>query len=142
MKVRSRIAQTLPFVLGLFCLGNLIRCGLALQVALQLPDVPGSASFVYVAVTSAGWAVAFAICTIAAVLKLRWAAWAAILAAVFNQTHVWVDRLVFSRSSESFQTLGFAAFISFLLLLLIIIPALAFRHAKPRSENRQTTQIT
>ncbi len=140
--VRARIGQLLPFALGFFCLGNLIRCGLALQYAVQLPDVPGSASFVYVAVTCAGWTVVFAICTIAAVLRLRWAAWAAILAAVFNQTHVWVDRLVFSRSSESFQTLGFAAFISFLLLLLITIPALAFRHAKSRSENRQTTQIT
>ncbi len=129
-------------MLAVFCISNLIRSVLALQQVVQLPDVPGSASYVYVAVTSAGWAVVFAVCTIATLLKQHWAAWAAILAAVFNQTHAWADRLLFSRSTESFQTLGFAAFISFVLLLTIIIPALSFRHAKPRSENRQTAQTT
>ena len=132
--------RILPLVLILFCLGNLIRSALAVQQVVQLPEVSASPSFVYVAVTSFGWAAVFAICTIAVLFRQRWAAWAAILAAVFNQTHVWVDRLVFSRSTEAFQTLGFAAFISFVLLLIIIIPALAFRYAKPRSENRQTAQ--
>ena len=142
--MRSRSADrrplVLPFVLALFCLSNLLRSVLAAQQLVQLPDVSASSSFAYVAVTSAGWAAVFAICTIAALLRQRWMAWAAILVAVFNQTHVWVDRLLFSRSTESFQTLGFAAFVSFLLLLIIIIPALAFRYAKPRSENRQTAQ--
>ena len=139
---RPRRPRVLALVLALFCIGNLVRSVLALQQAVQLPDVPGSPFFIYVAVTSAGWAVVFAICTIAALFRQRWTGWAAILAAVFNQTHVWVDRLAFSRSTESFQTLGFAAFLSLVLLLIIIIPALAFRYAKPRSENRQTARTS
>ena len=57
--------RVLPLMLAVFCISNLIRSALALQQVVQLPDVPGSASFVYVAVTSAGWAVVFAVCTIA-----------------------------------------------------------------------------
>jgi hypothetical protein len=116
------------FVLLLFCFANLFRAGLAFQQNVQLPQLPVSPAPLYEAVTSAVWALIFGICTVGAWLRSQWAAWAAILAGVLNQAHVWVDRLAFSRSTESFQTLGFAAVLSAILLLLICIPAFIFRH--------------
>ena len=115
------------FVLLLFCLAHVLRSLLAVQQNTQMPDLPVTPSPFYEAVTSAAWAIIFGICAIGAFLRSHWVWWAAILAGVLNQAHVWLDRLVFSRSTESFQTLGFAALLSFVLLLCIFIPAIIFR---------------
>jgi hypothetical protein len=132
---KSRMLQSAPpsapprrprlfvFVLLLFCFANMFRAVLAFQQNTQLPQLPVSPSPLYEAVASAAWALIFGICIAGAWLRSRWAAWAAILASVLNQAHVWVDRLAFSRSTESFQTLGFAAALSAILLLSLVIPA-------------------
>jgi uncharacterized membrane protein (DUF2068 family) len=123
---RSSRPRLLIFVLLLFGLAHVARAALALQQHTQLPQLPVAPSPIYEAVTSAAWALIFAICAMGAWLRSRWTSWAAILAGVLNQAHVWVDRLAFNRSTESFQTLGFATLLSFVFLLLIFIPAIAF----------------
>ena len=119
--------RLLIFILLLFCFANVFRALLALQQNAQLPQLPVSPAPLYEAVTSAAWVLIFSICTLGAWLRSQWAAWAAILAGVLNQAHVWVDRLAFSRSTESFQTLGFAAALSAILLLSLVIPATIYR---------------
>ena len=122
--------RVLIFVLLLFCLAHVLRGALAVQQNMQMPELPVTPSPIYEAITSAAWALIFGICTIGACLRSRWVWWAAILAGVLNQAHVWLDRLAFSRSTESFQTLGFAAVLSIILLLSLIIPATIYRYAK------------
>ena len=124
-----KLPRILIFVLVLFCFANVFRAMLAFQQYTQLPDLPASPSPLYAAITSAAWSLIFGICVAGAWLRSRWVTWAAILAGVLNQVHVWLDRLAFSRSTESFQTLGFAAVLSAILLLLICIPAIIY-HAK------------
>lgn len=124
--------RLLILVLLLFCIAHVWRAGLGIQQSMQLSQLSITPSPIYEVVTSAAWALTFGICAVGGWLRSRWISWAAILAGVLNQAHVWVDRLAFSRSTESFQTLGFAALLSFVLLLLIFIPAIAFRFSKPK----------
>lgn len=109
-----------------FVLSQLWRMGLALREIGSIPEIAISPPPLYIAITSGLWAVIFGACLGVVMLNLRWGALAAILAGVLNQAHVWLDRLLFSRSTESMQTLGFAAILSALFLILLCIPAAHF----------------
>lgn len=106
-----------------FTLAQLWRMALALRELGGIPEIALSPPPLYIAVTSGLWAIVFAVCLGVVLMNLRWGALAAILAGVLNQAHVWLDRLLFSRSTESMQTLGFAAILSALFLILLCIPA-------------------
>jgi len=109
-----------------FTLSLLWRMVLALREMGSIPEIAFSPPPLYIAITSGVWALIFAACLGAVLLNLRWGALAAILAGVLNQAHVWLDRLLFSRSTESMQTLGFAAILSALFLILLCVPAAHF----------------
>jgi hypothetical protein len=113
-------------VLCLWALAHAARAWLAAQQAAAIPELPDIPSTSYVVVVSVAWALVFLACVWGAVRSLPWIAWAAILAGVCNQIHVWIERLAFSRSAESFQTLGFAALRSAVLLLFLALPALVY----------------
>ncbi len=114
-------------VLALVLLGfmgvQIWRAALAVQQAVALPDLAGISPLWYVAVSSGLWALVFAICLLMVFRQVRFAPVAAILAGVLNQAHVWLDRLLFNRSTESMQTLGFAGLLSVLFLIALCLPA-------------------
>ena len=112
-----------------FMLAQGWRAVLAVQQALALPDLSGASVRWYVAVSSGLWALVFAVCLLMVFRHVRFAPVAAILAGVLNQAHIWLDRLLFSRSTESMQTLGFAALLSALFLIVLCLPA-ALLHIK------------
>ena len=113
-------------ILAAFCLAQLWRAVLAVQELGAIPEIALSPPPLYLAITSAVWALVFGACLWVVAMRLRWAAVAAILAGVLNQAHIWLDRLLFSRSTESMQTLGFAAILSALFLVSLSISAAHF----------------
>ena len=113
----------LVLVLVGFSVAHLWRAVLAIQQAQFLGGLTASPSPWYIAVTSLLWALVFGICIVMVVRHVRFAPVAAILAGVLNQAHIWLDRLLFSRSTASMQTLGFAALLSAVFLIALCLPA-------------------
>ena len=107
-------------VLALLCLENLVRVGLSIQQALQLPTLPTALSPVYVALTSMAWAVVYLVCIISVARQTAWAWWFTAGAAVLYEVYLWVTRLAFARSSEVFATLGFRTILSAVMLIVVL----------------------
>ena len=118
--------RILLLVLLGFAVSQVWRAQIAWQQAQMLVDLPTALSPWYGVVTSAAWALIFATTLLMVWRHVRFAAVAAILAVVLNQAHVWLDRLLFSRSTESMQTLGFAALLSALLIIVVSLPSAHF----------------
>jgi hypothetical protein len=116
----SRPPRLLLVVLILLCVENLVRVGLAVQQAVQLPALPTVLSPAYVAVTSAVWAVAYIACIAGVAWQRTWALRLTIGVVVLYQVYLWVTRLAFSRSPEVFATLGFRAILSTIMVLVVL----------------------
>ena len=116
----ARPPRLLWVVLILLCLENLVRVGLSAQQAIQLPTLPTALSPVYVALTSAVWAAAYAVCIAGVVWQLAWAARFTVAVAVLYQVYLWVTRLAFERSSEAIATLGFRVILSLATLVVVL----------------------
>ena len=99
------------------------RAVLAVQQADFLASLEGGPSPWYIATMGIVWTLVFGLCALMVARRVRFAPVAAILAGVFQQAHVWFDRLFFSRSTESMQTLGFAALLSATFLIALCLPA-------------------
>jgi hypothetical protein len=107
-------------VLALLCLENLVRAGLALQQALQLPALPTALPPIYVALSSAAWAVGYFVCMVGVARGTAWAWRTSIGVVVLYQVYLWVTRLAFARSSEAYATLGFRLILSIVTLGVVL----------------------
>ncbi len=108
----ARPPRLLLVVLILLCVENLARVGLSVQQAVQLPALPTALSPLYVAVTSAAFAAAYAACVIGVAWRAAWALPATAAIVLAYEAYLWVTRLAFSRSPEAFATLGFRVLLS------------------------------
>ena len=112
--------------LVLFAFANLARAALALQ-QLALGDVPVAEPPAYLFVISLAWAAVFATCAFGFARSRRWAARVTISAIVLYQTNLWLNHLVFARSSEAVASAGFAALLSALSIVIVSGAALWVR---------------
>jgi hypothetical protein len=111
--------RLLAIALALFCLANAARAVLAVQEANQLPDVPSAIPPGYVSAMSVAWAVAFGVCAYGIWRSRHWAPRVTIVAIVLYQANLWLNHIVFTRSPEANERIGFAALLSALSIVLI-----------------------
>jgi hypothetical protein len=126
-------------VLALLCLENLARAGLSLQQAVQLPTLPTALSPIYVALSSAAWAVVYLVCIIGIVRQTAWAWWATVGVAVLYQAYLWVTRLAFARSSEAYATLVFRVILS-VFTLVVVLGLVGLWQLRSRGEQEHRSQ--
>jgi hypothetical protein len=116
MTHKLHATHLLFIVLLLLCVENVARFGLSIQQAIQLPDLPTSLSPVYVAAMSAVWAVAFGACAYGVARLSAWAPRVVIVTVLLYEANLWINRLVFSRSSEAYATVGFRVLLTLALI--------------------------
>ena len=97
-----------------------MSAGLSIQQAIELPQLATDLSPVYVAAMSAVWAVGFAVCLFGISRLNPWAPRFTIIVTLLYLTNLWLNRLAFGRSSESFATLGFYAILDAVCLALVV----------------------
>ena len=107
-------------VLALLCLENLVRVGLSIQQALQLPTLSTALSPIYVALTSMALAAVYLACIVGVARQTAWAWWFTTGTVVLYEVYLWVTRLAFTRSSEAFATLGFRVILSAVTLMVVL----------------------
>jgi hypothetical protein len=108
----SRRPRYLTLFLLLLCVANVAGAGLAVKQALELPDLPTSLPPVYIAVMCGVWAVAFGTCACGAAMVQAWTTGVTLIVSLLYQVNIWINRLAFGRSSESFDTIGFHVLLS------------------------------
>lgn len=113
------IRRVLIVALALFAIANFARAFLAVQQAVQLPDLPVAAPPAYLVSMSMVWTVAFGACAYGMARSRGWAPRVTIAVIVLYQANLWLNHLVFSRSSEAEARFGFAALLSTLSILFI-----------------------
>jgi hypothetical protein len=132
----AHLPRLLLVVLGLLCLENLARVGLSIQQTVQLPNLPTALSPVYVALTSALWAMGYLICVVGVIRRAAWAWWVTVAVTIGYQVYLWVTRLAFARSSEVFAVLGFRAILS-AAMLVVVLGLVGLWHLRSIGEREQ-----
>lgn len=113
------IRRVLAVTLALFSLANVARAILAIQQAIQLPDLPVAAPPLYLVVMSVVWAIAFSVGVYGVVRSRHWASRVTIAVIVLYQANLWLNHFAFSRSTEATARAGFAALLSALSIAFI-----------------------
>ena len=108
--------RLLILLLAWLCLENSARVALSIQQATQLPNLPTLLSPVYLAISSAIWAVMFAVCMICVARAWRWTPHGVLAVSVAYQVYLWINRLAFSANSEALAVAGFRFMLSLLIL--------------------------
>jgi hypothetical protein len=116
--------RLLACALALFSAANAARAALALQQAMQLPDLPSTPPPAYLIAMGAAWALAFGACAYGIFRSRRWAPRVTITAIVLYQANLGFNHVAFSRSSEAEARVGFAALLSVASIALITAAAL------------------
>ena len=98
-------------------LANLARAVLALYYNSLLPDLPMTASLIYVAATSGFWGLAFVACAMGLGRFHPWARWGTLAAVTLFEIHVWVNHFLFDANDYARQT--WSRDLALALLLLI-----------------------
>lgn len=92
---------------ALLCAANALRLALSLQQAETLPDLAVALRPEASALIGGVWAVLFCAAALALVARARWAGAMAFAAVAAYHAHLWINRAVFARSDEGWQTAGF-----------------------------------
>jgi hypothetical protein len=116
--------RLLALALALFGAANIARAVLAVQQAVQLPELPAVPTPGYLAVMGVLWAAAFGACAVGIARAWRWAPRVTIAVIVLYQANLWLNHVAFSRSSEAEARVGFAALLSVASIVLIATAAL------------------
>jgi hypothetical protein len=116
--------RLLALALALFSAANAARTILALQQAIQLPDLPSSPPPAYLAAMGVIWAVVFGACAVGIAQSRRWAPRVTIAAIVLYQANLWFNHAAFTRSPEAEARVGFAALLSVASIVVIGAAAL------------------
>jgi hypothetical protein len=111
--------RLLAIALALFCLANGARAFLAVQQAVQIPELPTAIPPAYLSAMSVVWAGVFGACALGIWQSRRWAPRVTIVAIVLYQANLWLNYAVFTRSPEAFERTGFSALLSALSIVLI-----------------------
>ncbi|MCL4505173.1 MAG: hypothetical protein M1434_06730 [Chloroflexi bacterium] len=115
----TRFTLLLLFALLFLFAENVIGAGLSIQQAIELPKLATDLSPIYVGAMSAVWAIGFAVCLFGISRLNPWAPRITIVITTLYFVNLWVNRLAFGRSSESFATLGFYAILDAICLALV-----------------------
>jgi hypothetical protein len=111
--------RLLALALALFCLANIARAFLAMQQAVQMPELPTAIPPVYLSAMSIVWAAAFGLCAVGIWQSHRWASRVTIVAIVLYQANLWLNYAVFTRSPDALERIGFSALLSAISIILI-----------------------
>jgi hypothetical protein len=106
------LTRLLLLLMLLLSAENVSRVGLSIRQLIDLPALPTALSPVYLALTSAAWAAAFAACLFGLARLNPWAPRTTLVVNVLYQGYLWLNRLAFGRSSEAFAVIGFRALLS------------------------------
>ncbi len=132
-----RWPRLLSLVIAWFCLENLARAGIAIAQARELAALPSAMSPYYVTAISAGWCVAFGANLLVVWLRPAWRVAMSLSVMTLYQANLWLNQLVFARSSEATETAGFRA-----ILTAASFAALAAGLALARRSENKTTGNT
>lgn len=89
-----------------FALANIARCGLAIQQAITLPDLPQPFS-AWVNATGAVWALGFGLAALGAAAQLRIMRWGSVVLMALYHAHLWLNRAAFARAENAPLTAEF-----------------------------------
>ena len=115
----ERWIAMLALTVLLLGLGNLGRIVRAVYYAINLPDLPMTASWTYQAVMGGFWCVVFLVCTVALMRLWPWARWATLATVTLYQVHVWVTHLLFDANERARQVGPCNAVLTLVLLLFV-----------------------
>ena len=108
--------RLLIVLLAWLCLENVARVALSIQQVTLLPNLPTLLSPVYLAISSAIWAVFFAVCVVCVMRSWRWTPHVVLSVSLAYQVFLWVNRLAFSANSEALAVAGFRIELSIITL--------------------------
>jgi hypothetical protein len=135
-----RRPRLLPIFLLIMSAANVMSVVLSVQQAIQLPDLQTSLSPIYLAASSAVWALVFFVCAVGARLSTRWAPAASLLVMAGYQANLWLTRLAFSRNEEATEVTGFRILLTLacfaILLILLALPLISSIWQRLRSDER------
>jgi hypothetical protein len=121
-RAKLTLAQKWGIVLSLLVLAlglaNLARAVLALRYDARLPDLPMTASLVYVAATSGFWGLALVVCGVGLGRFHPWGRWSTLAVVTLFEVHAWVNHLLLDANDYARQTWPR----DFALTLLLLIP--------------------
>ena len=132
-----RPLRLLSLVLLWFCLENLARIVLSLRQARELSGIATALSPYYVAAISAVWLCAFAGNLMVVWLRPEWTVPLSLSVMALYQANLWLNRLVFLRSSEATETTGFHAILTVASFAALAIGLVAARRGA-RNVRRET----
>lgn len=125
LRQNNFMARKLLFVLLMaFALANIARCGLAVQQAITLPDLPLPAAAWANALAGAVWAIGFGLGALGVFLRLRVARRGAPGLMALYHAHMWLNRALFARSENAPLTIEFN--LALTALAIVLAAALAF----------------
>lgn len=99
--------RLLVFLLMAFALANIARCGLAIQQAITLPDLPQPFAAWANAATGAVWALGFGLAALGAAARLRIMRWGSVVLMALYHAHLWLNRAAFARAENAPLTAEF-----------------------------------
>jgi len=108
-KTRRRLTRLQKWVLilgilvALLALANLGRLVMAVHYARQLPDLPMTVSWTYLALMGGVWCAVFFFCAGGLIYFRPWSRWATLISVSLYQAHVWINHLAFDASGRSRQ---------------------------------------
>lgn len=99
--------RLLVFLLMAFALANAARCGLAIQQALSLPELPQPFGAWVNAATGAVWTLGFGVAALGAGAGLRIMRGGSVALMALYHAHLWLNRAAFARAEDAALSAGF-----------------------------------